>query len=104
MIEPSNQSTNKLTKEIIMKKPITKKEFVQQHAELKKMFKDVKKALRVVHQLTKPLVKRASKLYKKGDTLYIEEDGKPIRPSFKTLPKLMDDLEFWRTIDVDLTF
>ena len=87
-----------------MKKPITKKEFVQQYAELKKMFKNVKKALRVVHQLTKPLVKRASRLYQRGNTLYIEEDGKPIEPSFKTLPKLMDDLDCWRSIDVDLTF
>lgn len=86
-----------------MAKKMTKQEFTNEHAQLKQMFKDVKQALRHVHKLTKPLVKKARKLYKQGNSLYLDTEQGTV-PSFKALPKLMDDLEFWQTLDIDLTF
>ena len=84
-------------------KQMTKREFIQKHAELKKKFKEAKRALKHVYSLTMPLVRGASKLYKQGINFYVK-DEKGRMPAFKRLDSLMDDLEFWRTIDVDLTF
>lgn len=86
-----------------MKKQMTKREFIQEHAELKKKFKEAKRALKHVYSLTMPLVRGASKLYKQGINFYVK-DEKGRTSAFKRLDSLMDDLEFWRTIDVDLTF
>ncbi len=85
-------------------KQMTKREFIQKHDELKKKFKEAKRALKHVYSLTMPLVRGASKLYKQGINFYVKDEKGHSMPAFKRLDSLMDDLEFWRTIDVDLTF
>ena len=83
-----------------MAKKMAKQEFIDEYAQLKQMFKEVKRALRHVHVLTKPLVKQAYKLHKQGYILH--ETG--TMPDSKSFVKMMNDLDFWRTLDTDLTF
>lgn len=86
-----------------MAKKMTKHEFITEHAQLKQMFKEVKRALRHVHVLTKPLVKRASRLHKQGYSMQLDMDMGAM-PAFSSFPKMMSDLDFWRTLDTNLTF
>lgn len=85
------------------KTKMTKAEFIKKHAELKCIFKEVKRALRHVHVLTKPLVKQASKLHKQGYNMQLDMDMGAM-PAFSSFLKMMNDLDFWRTLDTDLTF
>lgn len=85
------------------KTKMTKAEFIKKHAELKRIFKEVKRALRHVHVLTKPLVKQASRLHKQGYSMQLDMDMGAM-PAFSSFPKMMSDLDFWRTLDTDLTF
>ena len=85
------------------KKLMTKNEFIKKYAELKCIFKEVKRALRHVHVLTKPLVKQASRLHKQGYAMQLDMNMGAM-PAFSSFPKMMNDLDFWRTLDTDLTF
>lgn len=86
-----------------MAKKMTKHEFMVEHKQLKQMFKEVKRALRHVHVLTKSLVKQASRLHKQGYSMQLDMNMGAM-PAFSSFPKMMNDLDFWRTLDTDLTF
>ena len=77
-------------------KKITEKEFRAEYAELKKKFKAVKAELRKISKELTPFRRRAEKLAKQTEnSLYIEEPGVPIKPAFRKLDDMLDDVLGW---------
>ena len=85
-----------------MKKTITLEDFKTKYAELKAKHKEVKKMLKDVHKQAKSLAKDASKLYAAANNSLYFEDESGIHPVSSIIPSMMDSLDFWRTIDVEL--
>lgn len=77
-------------------KKITKEQFKEEYAELKKKFGAVKAELKKIKTELTPLCRRAEKLARRaGNSLYIEEPGAPIKPAFKKLDDMLEDVLGW---------
>ena len=84
------------------KDAITFEEFNKDYTLLKKHIAILKAKRKDVLKIAKSLAKAANKLYIFGNKNLYFEDEKGVHPVSKKLPKIMDDLEFWRTIDLEL--
>ena len=84
------------------KKTLSRKEFTTEYQCLAKPIAATKKAIKSAKKSIIPLARMADRLHDSGDALYVEEPNKPIAPSFKTLPKMMENLERWICIDDDI--
>ena len=79
-----------------MKKKITKEQFKKEYAELKEKFGAVKAELKKIKAELTPLCRHAEKFARLAEnSLYIEESGVPIRPAFKKLDDMLDDVFEW---------
>ena len=79
-----------------MKKKITKDQFKKEYAELKRKFKAVKAELKRIRKEFAPFCRRAEKLARRAEnSLYIEEPGVPIKPAFKKLDDMLDNVFEW---------
>lgn len=85
-----------------MKKIVTLEDFKIKYAELKVKHDEVKKMLKDVHKHAKSLAKDASKLYAAANKSLYVDDESGTHPVSSIIPSMMDSLDFWRTIDVEL--
>lgn len=85
------------------KNNFTIEEFIEKYDELKKQIAILKSKRRDVLKIAKALAKAANKLCKIGDKNFYIDTETGLQPISKKLPKIMDDLEFWRTIDIEFT-
>lgn len=86
-----------------MKKTMTFEEFNDSYADLKKKIAILKSKRKDVLKLAKSLAKAANKLYVFCNKNFYFEDEFGKHPISKKIPNIIDDLEFWRTIDIDFT-
>ena len=84
-------------------KNITFEQFNQEYSDLKKKIAFLKTKRKEVFKIAKALAKHAEKLYAIGNKKFYLEDETGVHPLSKKIPAMMDDFEFWRTIDIDFT-
>lgn len=84
------------------KKTLTRKEFTAEYRSLAKQIAEVKSLLKAAKKMARPLARTAYKLRDFGDELYVAGKNKMLVPTFKGLPKMMDNLDFWTSIDHDI--
>lgn len=77
--------------------------FKADYANIKAQAKLIKQKLREIKKMAKPISKAAYCLYERGDkTMYNEQKGRIITPKFKTLPIMMENLDYWACLDDDI--
>ena len=84
------------------KKIPTRKEFTGKYHYLAEQMTEVKKLLMSAKKLARPLARMAYKLRETGDKLYTVGKNKMLVPTFNRLPKMMDNLDFWTSVDSDI--
>lgn len=84
------------------KKIPTRKEFTGKYRYLAEQVAEVKKLLMSAKKLARPLARMAYKLRETGDKLYTVGKNKMLVPTFNRLPKMMDNLDWWTSIDCDI--
>ena len=78
-------------------------QFKADYAMLEAQVKQIKQKLRALKKEVTPIINTANRLYKRGcKTMYIEEEGHAIKPKFNSLPKILDNLLDWTTVDIDI--
>ena len=101
----TKKNTKKTAKKNIKphaKKIPTRKEFTGKYRYLAEQMAEVKKLLMSAKKLARPLAKMACKLLETGDKLYTVGKNKMLVPTFNRLPKMMDNLDFWTSVDSDI--
>ena len=103
----TKKNTKKTAKKNIKpraKKILTRKEFTGKYRYLAEQMAEVKKLLMSAKKLARPLARMAYKLRETGDKLYTVNVGKNkmLVPTFNRLPKMMDNLDFWTSVDSDI--
>jgi DNA-binding phage protein len=84
------------------KKTLTRKEFTAIYRYLAEQITEIKKAVRALVKRARPIARSAEKLRDNGDKLYVAGKNKMLIPTFKTLPKMMEDLDIWASADYDI--
>lgn len=75
------------------------KEFKAEYAELKAEVTQIKQKLREARKLADRVGTKAWKLDQVGNkTMYTRDESGWLSPKFKSLPKMMDNLENWLTL------
>ena len=65
--------------------------------------KDIKQKLRELKKEIKPTAKAAYHLYERGDkTMYEKGKGGILKPKFKDLSRIMNDLDYWMGLDDEI--
>ena len=79
-----------------MQKKITAQQFKEEYAELKTKFGAVKAELKKIKTELGPLCRRADALFRKAErSLYSEAPGKIVKPAFRGLDRMVDDIIGW---------
>lgn len=84
------------------KKTLSRKEFTTKYQCLAKQIAEIKKAVRALVKRARPIARSAEKLRNYGDNLYVAGKNKMLIPTFKTLPKMMEDLDGWTSVNYDI--
>lgn len=84
------------------KKILTRKEFTCKYRYLAEQMTEVKKLLMSAKKLARPLARMAYKLRETGDKLYTVGKNKMLVPTFNRLPKMMENLDYWASVDCDI--
>lgn len=82
-------------------KKTTREEFTVKYKALAEKIADIKAALKMLKRQISPISRTAEALKTQGNGLYVVSPKKGTVPSFKALPKMMDDLDMWSDLDYD---
>lgn len=82
-------------------KKTTREEFTARHKALAEKIAEIKTALKMLKKQISPIARTAKMLKMQGNDLYVDGPKKETMPSFKALPKMLDDLDIWSDLDYD---
>lgn len=82
-------------------KKTTREEFTARHKALAEKIAEIKATLKMLKKQISPIARTAKMLKTWGNDLYVVGPKKETTPSFKRLPKMMDDLDIWSDLDDD---